>query len=143
MDFLQVPSQNAEMQKASAVTIRRLFLTPLVVAIAGTGLAFYLFARPTNPNQFNYEKVQAGMTRSQVENILGGPPGNHTKRQHFGPASLAFPRGTVDFCFWYYDNCQITVTFETQTGLVSDKEISGCSEPTRAERIISYLKRIF
>ncbi len=49
----------------------------LVLSVAGTMLAL-LVSRPASAvNRVNTDRIQAGMTRAEVEAIYGGPPGDH------------------------------------------------------------------
>jgi hypothetical protein len=77
----------------------------LGVLIAGTVAlvcvaAFMLWPRPMRVTAENYNRIKAGMTRAEVETILGGPPGDYaTEATAFADRAYEYqidlPRGEV------------------------------------------------
>jgi hypothetical protein len=85
----------------------------LVLALCA-GLASWL--RPADPVRKDFERIQAGMTLTQVEAILG-PQGNYGVRAGPGNDRIQtivawgdYPdsKGNA-FCYWRYDSFQIAV----------------------------------
>jgi hypothetical protein len=68
----------------------------------------------------NFERIQRGMTRAEVEAILG-PPGDFQTRESFvyiHPMSKRSPPHIWED--WITDTCGITVVFDPEAGLVDE-----------------------
>jgi hypothetical protein len=108
----------------------------LVLLVAAVGGGWLLLApEPDQPlSRNNYRRIRAGMTRAEVAEVLGGPPGA------VGPvpkdlwfAELVEQEGPVDAngmpegkpAIWYNDRGQIAVYFDTweESGRVLGKQL--------------------
>jgi hypothetical protein len=93
----------------------------IMAAVAGW---FILNQEPDHPlNRRNYSRIMAGMTRADVEAILGGPPGAGGQAQgETSFVALVEQEGSVDAlgalqgkpkpAIWYNDRGQIIVMFD-------------------------------
>jgi outer membrane protein assembly factor BamE (lipoprotein component of BamABCDE complex) len=98
-----------------------LICIPVVLAVAAiiTAVVFYSTSprRPT-ASQADCDRVQVGMTRAQVEHVLGGPPGDYRTRDSFTRnVGLYY----VFWDEWKGDGGMILVEFDGN-GRVCDKE---------------------
>jgi hypothetical protein len=106
----------------------------LLAAVAGGGW-FVLTREPDHPlSRRNYRRIVAGMTRAEVAEILGGPPGPVGTVpegvwfvelvEQEGPASAT---GMLDGkpAVWYSDRGQIIVMFDSweESGHVLGKQL--------------------
>jgi hypothetical protein len=93
----------------------------LSLVLVGAFVPLLLPARPLNPriNEANSERVKEGRSQAEVEEVLGGPPGDYRTR----PAQVfldhwAFGRpGRLEV--WYGDEGAVLVYFDS-TGEVLD-----------------------
>jgi hypothetical protein len=103
----------------------------LLAAIISGGW-FVLTQEPDHPlGRRNYRRIMAGMTRDEVEGILGGPPGRAPDQLSFvelveqeGPVnSLGSLEGKP--AIWYSDRGQIIIMFDSwdQSGRVVGKQL--------------------
>jgi hypothetical protein len=80
----------------------------LAVGLCGLVLTFHLWQEPPGITRANYDKIEAGMTKAEVEAILGCPPGN------FGadvePVATVQTGAMFRSC-WIGNNAVISVTF--------------------------------
>jgi hypothetical protein len=61
--------------------MRKRWLAALAIALLLVGVIFpLLFPRPSKVTRAAYERIEKGMSREEVEAILGGPPGDYTTR---------------------------------------------------------------
>jgi hypothetical protein len=105
----------------STIRAWRLVAVTLLAAIACAGW-FVLTQEPDHPlGRRNYRRIMAGMTRPQVEEILGGPPGvmgQAPEQPSF--VALVEQEGLVNAlgalegkpAVWYSDRGQIVVMFD-------------------------------
>jgi hypothetical protein len=112
---------------------RWLVVVALLVTIAGGGW-FVLTREADHPlGRRNYRRITAGMTRDDVEQILGGPPGVIGQAPpQLAQVQLVEQEGQVDALgglegkpeIWYSDRSQIVVKFDTwdKTGRVVGKQ---------------------
>jgi hypothetical protein len=106
----------------------------LLVAVAGGGW-FVLNWEADHPiSRRNYRRIVAGMTRAEVAEILGGPPGPARPVpeglwlvelvEQEGPVNAS---GTLEGkpAIWYSDRGQILVTFDSwdESGHVLGKQL--------------------
>jgi hypothetical protein len=65
-------------------------------------------------DQAHFGQIEVGMSRSEVEVILGGPPGDFTTRRvYFEPGIALLP--SVRSEWWRGDHGEITVRFDEQS----------------------------
>jgi hypothetical protein len=111
------------------------FLTLALPIAVAVGSWFILTQEPDHPlNGRNYRRIRAGMTRGEVEAILGGPEGVVGQ----GPEQPSFvtlveQEGPVDAlgalqgkpAVWFNDQGQIVVTFDSweRSGRVVGKQL--------------------
>jgi hypothetical protein len=104
-------------------------LATLLVVIL-VGLSFWQGPGPIN--RYQYAKIQVGMSRAEVEEILGGPPGPYyttgSTRWRRGPSSHLPVTHGFCFNFWCGSDYEICVYF-TKDGKVAGKDISGVYVP--------------
>jgi hypothetical protein len=67
---------------------KRYLLAVLALTVAGT--VAFLWPRPRVTKE-SYERIKLGMTRREVEAVVGGPPGDYTG----GPTLPADPEGAL------------------------------------------------
>jgi hypothetical protein len=95
---------------------RRLAALVVVVLVLVTGLWFVVRPRPHRINEGGFDQITQGMTRQEVEEILGRPPGNYTDRREasFGGrrSAFTFPED------WLSDDGLILVTFDEEGRVV-------------------------
>jgi hypothetical protein len=73
---------------------------------------------------FRYDQIQKGMTKQQVEEVLGCPEGGYATEGHIFMASVAPPRSPyADYWFWMFNEGNIHVYHDAQ-GLVVAKRIA-------------------
>jgi hypothetical protein len=57
---------------------KRWWLIPLAIVLMLTGALFPLLSpRPSRVTKANFGRIEMGMSRSEVEALLGGPPGDY------------------------------------------------------------------
>jgi hypothetical protein len=95
---------------------RKLIVVVGLAVLVAVG-AFVLWPRPDRITQENLERIRAGMSRAEVECILGGPPGDYrsvlTVRISYDagyPFELAGPRPAV----WKGNTGDVSVHFSQQ-----------------------------
>jgi hypothetical protein len=89
-------------------------LLVLLVACLGLGFLAYRFVT-FNPhvNRQSYEKIQIGMTMSEVQEILGGPPGDYsTGPVHLHSVKQIAHDGKENR--WRGDDGEFTIWFDNQ-----------------------------
>jgi len=120
----------------SFVKRRRYWLGGSVVLLALVALAFFL-ARDSKVHftQRQCNRIQAGMTRQEVEAVLGMPPGNYRTRpftdgQDGAIAGCLFValQGKQPIGFWLGDAGAIVVWFD-ERGIVTDKDYCPAKRP--------------
>jgi hypothetical protein len=93
------------------------------------------------------DRIQKGMTRVEVEAILGGPPGDYRTQMvvyHDWSGWLLEepdPRNS-----WIADSGYINVRFDSATDRVPDTWFEGpvpLGEPSLAERVRAWLRRVW
>jgi hypothetical protein len=87
-------------------------LSVSLLVIAGVWLAWQMWLDPSaNPiNRENFLLIHRGMTRAEVEEIFGGPPGDHTDRSGL-PTAGAPTQGQSGKAIWFGDSYFILVRF--------------------------------
>jgi hypothetical protein len=104
-------------------SMRKLFLALFAVALLLFGAGFpLLFPRPSPVTKAAFDQLEVGMTRAEVEAILGGPPGDYTT----GPTNPNLTAiGTIDpeveELWWCGDEGEINLGFDVR-GVVFSKE---------------------
>ena len=93
----------------------------LVLLLGAAGIELpVLFPRPSKATAANFSRITVGMTRVEVEDILGGPPGDYRN----GPTGKAlFPklgRLTPGYEFWWGDEGFIAIRFDGRSGAMPD-----------------------
>jgi hypothetical protein len=112
----------------------RLLALALLMALAAGGW-FILTQEPDHPlSRHNYRRIVIGMTRAEVEAILGGPRGAVGQTpEHPSFVALVEQEGPVDVhgalagnpAIWFSDRGQIVVMFDSwdQSGRVVGKQL--------------------
>ncbi len=78
---------------------------------------------PSRVTRANYGLIVQGMSRAEVDNVLGGPPGVHSTRPVWTPRSIMLDRPPGGTRFqWIGDEADVCVSFDS-TGHVVDKDI--------------------
>jgi hypothetical protein len=103
----------AHLQEALPMSIS-VFLRPVLSTIALLTLSLTLFACEAKITQDNYDKITVGMTRSQVEKILGGKGEDETASgTSITGAGIADSRGSKQSVFRWKDGSKhIVITFD-------------------------------
>ena len=91
----------------------------------------------------NYSRIQKGMTQAQVENLLGGPPGNYGFNQiepNLAPfaRSSYFPVLPSKSKTWFNDQIQLIIYFDTN-GRVSHQQQQTFNRQLSTEKIVGQL----
>jgi hypothetical protein len=107
---------------------KRLVVVVVVVVAVVTGLGLLGWPRRHRINREGFERITEGMTRQEVEDILGRPPGDYTVRRE-GPFILLHPPAGVNWSsqeHWISDDGWMVVTFDPFDGAgpVVEKEFS-------------------
>lgn len=128
--------------------MKRLKFTCLVVfvAIVAALLIFDLSSPKIPVRQLateNFALVRIGMTRAEVEQLLGGPPGNYGRHAGGGAVMTAegyiSPPGSIEK-IWCDDSHRFEIYFDTNGRVVSFHQRAGYSQSPR-EDFFSYLLR--
>jgi hypothetical protein len=123
---------------------RWLVAVSVVLLAVGGALSLFLSgywsSRP-GITRANFDRLEPGMSRAQVEAILGGPPGEYVT-WHGPEPYLPVPWGIHyhQYEFWTGDECEVAVLFDA-SGRLSDKDIGGelYKEPTMLENLLGWL----
>jgi hypothetical protein len=118
-----------------------LLMAGLVVLV---GLAaVVLWPPPSRVTRENYDRIQAGMSRAEVDAILG-PPGDYRTGPTRDGGGYRWryidesPKGWN--CFWRADTCDVSVSFDT-SGRV-EQQLFNPDEKTKQGAIHDLLWRI-
>jgi hypothetical protein len=109
---------------------RVLLWAGLLVLLAGVGMAGVLWVTPA-PSRISHatvERIQPGMAKSEVERLLGGPPGDYTTRPLVSLMDSTRLVPPVTPVRWLGDQGEVAVYFD-QEERVSDVVFHPCSEP--------------
>jgi hypothetical protein len=95
------------------ITTRRLVALLSAVALSAV-LLLLLLARPDGPSVSwrNYCRIQPGMTRAEVEELLGGPAGGYCTEWTELELDLSLPPPPDDGEMWSADDGGIIVMFD-------------------------------
>ncbi len=118
---------------------RRWFILGLAVLVAVV-MVIGALPRPERPlvSREQFQKIEDGMTRAEVEAIIGGPPGDYTPGPHLGFTG-SFPYATCDS--WAGNGGMIWVRFD-DTGHAhwrQFEEITPLDEPSVIDRVRAWL----
>jgi SmpA / OmlA family len=97
---------------------RVLLLVPVAVAVALIAAGWLLWPRPSAITEENARKIKEGMTRTDVEAILGGSARDDTggtgQSVYFctAPDDVLLKRAALPFVEWIGPTCAIAVEFE-------------------------------
>ena len=124
----------------------------LVCALGIVAVAVTLFynQRPCGIDKNGFAAISDGMTRDEVESILGRPPGDYTTKKEM---YFRFPPGSANAALylgwtweeWISDHGWITLTFD-RDGKVIQKDFRGVYDlPDRPflERIERFARQLF
>jgi hypothetical protein len=99
-----------------------------LVLVLGGALLPIVLPRPSPVTRAAFERIERGMTRAEVEDILGGPPGDYRTRPGArllidirGGGSMPVP-AYRSFATWEGDEGIIEVTFDRD--IVEDKDFA-------------------
>jgi hypothetical protein len=89
-----------------------------------------LLPRPSKVTRANFERIEVGMSKPEVEEILGGPPGDYRDRPTYTHARVDFLLGLVGAFApgreergWHGNQGVIEVTFDGP-GVVAEKQFT-------------------
>jgi hypothetical protein len=100
---------------------KKLAVVVLVGLAVVTGLWFLVRSGPHRINGEGFDQITAGMTQREVEEILGGPPGDYTEyREVSWPVQTVLEDG-LWFKSWVSDDGWFEVAFNTTDDLVAHK----------------------
>jgi hypothetical protein len=118
-----------------------LLLAPICVLLSLLGWSFYNQHQPSaRINPLAYERIEAGMTQSEVETIIGLPPGDYRSNLASPRHRAEFvPKAGVQILEWEVDDCNIQVRVDEQSGRVLSK-ICGEPLPSRTRRFFNQLR---
>jgi hypothetical protein len=139
-----------------AVRLRRVLIVVgilvAVAAIAGAGLEFRArndrlakLARGRLIDPEHFGRIKMGMSRAEVEVILGGPPGDfNTEPVLYAGAAGTFGHAWTRWEYWYADEGQIRVAFNERATVQFCTYSDGVkATPTLAECIRAWLQRLW
>jgi hypothetical protein len=116
-----------------------LICVPVVLAVAAIITAIVLYiSGPRRPmtSQADCGRIEVGMTRAQVEHVLGGPPGDYCTRPAL-PPETGWKYAHWDQ--WYGDGGMVFARFD-EDGRLSDKRHFDHwvpRQPSLIDRILS------
>jgi outer membrane protein assembly factor BamE (lipoprotein component of BamABCDE complex) len=124
--------------------VRKKLGVVVVLLTVVTGSWFLTRPRPHRINQEGFDRITDGMTRQEVEEVLGRPPGDYTDRRdypgevHF-PITLGWDDTTSMYSSdeWVSDQGRIVVYFD-QAGMIREKQfysVDHLSERPWTERV--------
>ncbi len=119
-----------------AKRFRLCLLTGVLLAIA-MAILLLIFKRPDD--KANFAKIQNGMTKVEVNVILGGPPGKYTTKPWRGVRST-IPEPWTDYSVWDFDDGSGWVLFND--GKVTNKVWADQIDPSDMKDIRKYLKKV-
>jgi hypothetical protein len=117
-----------------------LVCVPVVLAAAAIITAVVLYiSGPRRPmaSQADCDRIEVGMTRAQVEHVLGGPPGDYRTPDADNTLFVDFRHG--NWYEWHGDGGHIFVKYD-KDGQVIDKlqfDPPSPRQPTWIDRILS------
>jgi hypothetical protein len=113
----------------------------IFLVLLGTlvGVALVPPPRPCLVTKAAYGRVATGRGRAQVEQILGGPPGDYRTRPTY-PAYVLSRRIYRDVRWWHGNEGLVAVTFD-DAGLVALKGFSSYTEGDLIDTLRWRLKR--
>ena len=90
------------------MTRRRALCGLLLSAVLACGLAMLWFANARKVTQTRFERVEEGMSREEVIRMVGGPPGDYSRRELIttGWSDLSWYHET-----WLCDDGELLVRF--------------------------------
>jgi len=86
----------------------RVLAIAIVLDVLALGWVCFFHLPPRSINRANFERIQVGMTETQVERILGGPAGDYTFDRILGTPA----RGRIQS--WTSDLARLVVCFDDQ-----------------------------
>jgi hypothetical protein len=121
---------------------KRWFITGVVVLLAVVTVMGLFIPRPRQPpiSREQFERIEQGMSREEVETILGAPPGYYHTRHYCPKISSSVPY--VDFDFWVGDEGMVRVRFD-DTGRahwMQFQEITLLDEPWERPSLIDRMR---
>jgi SmpA / OmlA family len=130
--------------------MRRWFLlVPLAIVLVLVGVLLpVLFPRPSKVTRENCERIQVGMTRVQVEEILGGPAGDYRS----GPTNMdtVILAGGIygrvgdgsgddaEICGWTGDEASVTIQFSVERVKIAPFVLDTRSEPVSPLELVRW-----
>lgn len=117
------------------------------VAVFTVVLGFWLWSKPFGPRLLveNYPKVQMGMSQAEVEELLGGPPGNYGR--YAGGSTMMTeegymsPPGSVER-IWCDDNNRFEIYFDAQNQVVGHHKRAGYKQESPLSALLDELRRM-
>jgi hypothetical protein len=116
---------------------RRRWFTRLGLAVLAVVVGLFLWwqfggSKQRRLNAERFAEVRVGMTQAEVEQILGGPPGDYGRHQGGVTRMTAEgydPRGSV-LKYWFDDSTRLEIAFDAQDRVVgTHKRFSWRREP--------------
>ena len=92
----------------------------------------------------NFPQVRTGMSQAEVEQLLGGPPGNYGRYPH-GASMMTLegylsPAGAVEKV-WCDDTCRFEIYFDAEGRVVGQHRRASYSQQP-PEGILAWLRRV-
>jgi hypothetical protein len=119
---------------------RRWFIVGGVVLLAVVTVVGQVIPRPRRPqvSREDFSRIEKGMSREEVEAIIGGPPGDYTTRYYFPP-----PLGShyIRWQTWVGDGGMILVRFDEMGRVYGTEhfEVYLLDKPSFYERVRVWL----
>jgi hypothetical protein len=140
----QLPAGDRDAQRSPRrLRVRLLTLTLFVLMCIAAHTWFWPASR-TNINVVSFQQIRKGMTRQEVEKLLGAPPGDYTSGRSSG-SLLALPTapGEKSRYHWASDEGLITVAFDKDDRVVGEQYLPLSVTPeTLGGRIRRFLRRL-
>ena len=127
------------MSRRRVLTVCSALLALVAVAMVATHIPW---ARPPAVSRQECDQLKEGMTREEVEEVIGGPPGHYATREY-----LPSPDGShyFKYDYWVGDEGMIFVHFD-EGGRVSDavhEDVWLWREPRRGRTFLDGLRASF
>jgi hypothetical protein len=125
---------------------KRAVVVVILLLVLVTGLWFLTKPRPHQINQVGFDQITEGMTQQEVEEVLGGPPGDYTDRRWVLLVSYDNPmffRALARREDWLSDDGSVCVAFDEGSRVVEKKFYAAddCLERPWKDRVLRALHR--
>jgi hypothetical protein len=104
-----------------------LLAVPAVCLLLLSVLGTLTSPRPCPVTKAAYDRIQTGRSLAQVEEVLGGPPGDYRTRPTYPVYLIIDGGGYNDACWWHGNEGLVAVCFD-HAGLVTAKGFNDYTE---------------